>query len=86
MVGRVVHEMTSAPIAAEQHKYLIKRQIDDDNKDGKMGFISNKMGQMIRNKTVMDSEWDMNLIVRVITDLSPQALHFPSWLTDINHA
>ena len=61
--------MTSAPIAAEQHKYLVKRQIDDDNKEGKMGFISNKLGQMIRNKTVMDSEWDMNLIVRVVAAL-----------------
>lgn len=55
--------MTAAPVAAEQHKYLIKSQIDDDNKGGKIGFISNKMGQMVRNKTTMDSEWDMNLIV-----------------------
>ena len=61
--------MTGVPIAAEQNKHIVKRQIDDDNREGKIGFISNKHGQMVRNKTTMDSDWDMNLIVRVVPSL-----------------
>ncbi|MBE3046221.1 hypothetical protein IMZ48_27530 [Candidatus Bathyarchaeota archaeon] len=67
--------MTATPIAAEQDKHIVKRQLDDENKEGKIGFISNRHGQMVRNKTTMVSEWDNKFIVSPATALLPALLH-----------
>lgn len=50
--------MTATPIAAEAHSYLIKRQIDEDKKAGKIGYMSNKEGTRIRDKQTQSTEWD----------------------------
>lgn len=52
----------------------MKRQIDDENKGGKISIISNKMGQAIRNETTMGGDWD-NLVVRAL--LCPRFVLFP---------
>ncbi|SPN96862.1 related to transcription initiation factor TFIIF subunit [Cephalotrichum gorgonifer] len=62
IVGRLVHEMTSAPVLAEQREHLIRRQIDEFNKGGKTGLMSKGMGQAIRTGTVAGGDWEINLI------------------------
>lgn len=55
----------------------MQRQIDDENKGGKIAIISNKMGQAIRNETTMGGDWD-NLVVSAIPLLSVLCIVAPA--------
>jgi hypothetical protein len=74
IVGRLAHEMTSAPVLAEERAFLIKRQVDEDNRGGKTGFMSRNMGRAIRTGTAMGGDWDLNLIVRVAFFMTASSL------------
>lgn len=50
--------MTATPIPAEAHAYLIKRQIDEDKKEGKIGYLSNQFGTKVRDRQTQKVEWD----------------------------
>lgn len=65
--------MTATPIAAEAHAYLIKRQIDDDKKEGKIGYMRYSAGSKILDKGTKQTEWDY-VNVCVIAR-SPCSLH-----------
>lgn len=68
--------MTATPIPLEAHAYLVKRQIDEDRKEGKIGYLSNKDGQMIRGKQTQQTQWDVDVNVCLVAPVLALCIPF----------